>query len=123
MDTLQLVTGLITSAWEVGWVGGMIVWSYWVMIMHGGTGHVQRLADFLITVHQELWPFALPGIILPLLTTPTRSAWLPLIGALETLAWWKSRNWPSDDDRWNRRRRKAANIVRQLGGRLVVRAA
>jgi hypothetical protein len=40
--------------------------------------------------------------------------------SIATVAWWITRNWPSDDDRWKRRRKKLTEAVKQKAGRLVV---
>lgn len=70
----------------------------------------------------ELRPFILPAILFIHMYSVAQyhdpfNAWRLFMTALWLWLWWTDRN---DDDRWKRRAKAAAGVVRNLGHRLVV---
>jgi hypothetical protein len=75
---------------------------------------------FFAKCHQALWIFAPPGYLLSLIDNWNRhDVFGYLLTGFSFVFWWRSRNWPNDNE-WKRRAKRAAEKVASLGHRLVV---
>lgn len=84
------------------------------------TARAERLWRALARVHQELWLFALPGLLLAAIRDwHSPNPWFIVFDALNLWNWWHYRNWP-DDNQWKRRAKKAKETVAVMAGRLVI---
>jgi hypothetical protein len=101
-----------------------ITYTVWIMSLScallGSTVAPERIWRALAAVHQELWLFAPPGMLVGAIEAWNGSAkYLAAFSVLGAWNWWYFRNWP-DENRWQRRSRKAKEAVAERAGRLVV---
>jgi hypothetical protein len=71
-------------------------------------------------VHQEAWLFAPPGfLILTVQAWGLNRSWTIPFYAWSLFLWWKSRDWP-EENQWKRRGKKMRDAVKVSAGRLIV---
>lgn len=70
-------------------------------------------------MHQELWPFAFPGIVWSTVNSFNERPWFLIFNALSFVGWWLNRDWP-DENPWKKRGRKAKETIVARGGKLVI---
>lgn len=71
----------------------------------------------------ELRPFYLPAVVLHVGYLSAHDqilGWNTLWATLSLINWWGLKDVDDDDDRWKRRRRKVAEKIARIGGRLAV---
>lgn len=122
---LMLAAGIVTNVWVYNLAATIVGHGIAVIVrlVVGERAWLRWLA-LPAELHHELWPFALPGLLLTAVYELVTRDWLQFGSALVLiLAWARSRNWPDDDDRWRRRRRKMLARVQRQGGRLVIAPA
>lgn len=122
---LMFTAGVVANVWVYSLVA-TIAGHYTARIVRDLVGDRAWLRWLALPaeLHHELWPFALPGLLLSAVYEFLTRDWLQFGSALVMLAIWaRTRNWPGDDDRWRRRRRKLAATVQRQGGRLVITPA
>jgi hypothetical protein len=84
------------------------------------SSRVERLWRAAAMIHQELWLFVAPGILLSAVQHWHSSNWYLVFFDMVSLRnWWHFRNWPEDNN-WKRRAKKAKEAVERRAGRLVV---
>ena len=111
---------------------GSWVWLSWTVAltaaMFGRVGYLAHPSGLLDAVwrafarlHQELWLFAAPGILVNAVESWHTSGeqWLLVAHGYALYVWWRFRDWP-DDNHWRRRARKAREAIARRGARLVV---
>jgi hypothetical protein len=115
------------TAWHLISTLGLIVWSVFVYsscinsVLRDLKPNVDR--RILINLRAESKPFALPAVIAMYVAVVAvgKGGWsnnLTLI--IEAACWLYWRKDPDDDDRWKKRRKKVAEQVSVVGGRLQV---
>ncbi len=120
MIWLATLAPLVSNLWAYCVVGAFIAHIF-VQRRAGDSG--RRLRTFgngLARAHQELWLFALPGLVVNLIGHVQHgSTALAAIDLINIAGWWLWRNWP-DDNVWKRRGRRVKDAVAERAGRLVV---
>lgn len=105
----------------------------WILALSGGlvgstlitifkvSDRAFKMINALVRIHQELWLFAAPGIVYLLAKHwMERDYFDTFFSAVNVFNWWHFRNWPDDDNRWNKRRKKLQSKVKEMSGRLIV---
>lgn len=115
MHALMAIAEQVTHVWA---------WSAWLaMVVFTSEG---RVREFLVFVHQELWPVAPVGYLIMIggwaVVPHGVVGWLVGLGIVvfAPIFWWGSRNYPDDDNVWKRRGRRLKEKVARAGGKLVV---
>lgn len=104
-----------------GWVGYW-TWSFWLMM---DILVWWKKSDAAREIKREIHPFVLYGAM-PLkclhdgLTLYDTPATLTLIWLIDVIWFWLIKNDSDKDDRWKKRRKKAAARVKEVAGRLIV---
>lgn len=117
MTAIAFLAQLMTINWQLISTTA-IIGQLWSLIRPSKT--TEQVWRGLARVHQELWLFAPPGLLLSTVRAwHSDRPWLIALYAWALLTWWGMRNWP-EDNHWKRRAKKAKDAVARRGARLVV---
>lgn len=120
MTTISALADITATSWALALT--VAIWAHWartiICLMRGGDAQA-GLWRYAAAAHQELWLFALPGLLLSLSDHLRSGGWELVVDVLMLFSWWWYRNWP-DENRWKRRGRKLKDAVAERAGRLVV---
>lgn len=124
MDSLaaQPVHGAALLATTAVWITGAVVYTIWFLAKEWRRYAFGRIRPRGMHLGEDLWPFALPAIIVMHIALGVRygdplNPWRIAFLAMQVWSWWNDRN---NNDRWRRRRRKAADRIAEQAGKLVV---
>lgn len=101
----------------------LLTWCITGMLLHEPKNRDARWRHPCRFIWAELRPFYLPAVVLTIVgkvMDAPLSGWDLLNIASAVWVWWLLKDVSDKDDRWKRRRKKAAEAIKRVGSRLVV---
>jgi hypothetical protein len=118
MSGVALIATAVTFMWSMTLVTGVLSQMFTRFVRE--VDWVDALWHACARIHQELWLFVPPGILINTVHHwHSLSPWQIFFDALALYNWWTFRNWP-EENHWKKRGKKAKEAVARRGSRLVV---
>ncbi len=117
MSALIFLAQAIATVWSLAFSIGIFGQILATMFNMPRAERVWRAAA---RIHQELWLFAPPGLLVVVIQTwNSDMPFMIVFQALTVYGWWVYRDWP-DENRWKRRGRKLKDAIAVRAGKLVI---